>query len=730
VKYFEKFVELYYKGRFAHKKGGAMNDENKDMNFEQNDDVANDVTEQSAIDANDHEEQMGEAQTTEETYEQDGEPKIVVVTKRGVGKKVLKLLIALISFLVVFSLVASAAYTAVANYVLFPDFDDALSNSLENKFDLGTEFDFASLKDAGKIELAMYPSEEEAKDSDIDKVIASISYNGLAEMSAKLTVGDQIANAYLNEDAIAANLEEFNSGEYYGISFEDLADRLEGSFFDPDEESKHVQLTETQFEELEEMVETFLELRENEKEYQKDMAVLLNTAEKAFKDSSLSEYEFSYGGIKVLGEERSARCKRYDFDLDDVADFVENLADEFDDPSPKLEKAVENLFDNDSSPFASIANGYDCDDIVDALDALADKIDDIEENVDFTVIFAYSGNAFSAIQVKAEVKDVMRCIATVDFGESPKKDKGIIVNVDVTDVAHGNGKMNIKLSTALEEDDDKSEARMTLCVDLPDQKNEIVFSAEFDKADEKAIISANTKTTLKQNGEEVTTESGEEELFKFTFKMLDSKSKFSLTVDELIANGEKADEIPGEITLSFYKKPDRTRMPRFVDVVDMKVRNFDNLCDDLLDYLEDLGEEYEDLFDIDVSGIIPDIEIPGVQTKPEPDDDGIGIIGGEGNNNNNNNNNSTPTGTIVDGDYAYIDSDNGYSENYRFSGNRYYYNAYDATADEYLWRESGTYYMIGDGIIAFCPEGEEEYQASVKIYSDRIVLFEIVYKKI
>jgi hypothetical protein len=260
-----------------------MNDENKDMNFEQNDDVANDVTEQSAIDANDHEEQMGEAQTTEETYEQDGEPKIVVATKRGVGKKVLKLLIALISFLVVFSLVASAAYTAVANYVLFPDFDDALSNSLENKFDLGTEFDFASLKDAGKIELAMYPSEEEAKDSDIDKVIASISYNGLAEMSAKLTVGDQIANAYLNEDAIAANLEEFNSGEYYGISFEDLADRLEGSFFDPDEESKHVQLTETQFEELEEMVETFLELRENEKEYQKDMAVLLNTAEKAFK---------------------------------------------------------------------------------------------------------------------------------------------------------------------------------------------------------------------------------------------------------------------------------------------------------------------------------------------------------------------------------------------------------------------------------------------------------------
>jgi hypothetical protein len=119
-----------------------------------------------------------------------------------------------------------------------------------------------------------------------------------------------------------------------------------------------------------------------------------------------------------------------------------------------------------------------------------------------------------------------------------------------------------------------------------------------------------------------------------------------------------------------------------------------------------------------------------VQTKPEPDDDDIGIIGGEGNNNNNNNNNSTPTGTIVDGDYAYIDSDNGYSENYRFSGNRYYYNAYDATADEYLWRESGTYYMIGDGIIAFCPEGEEEYQASVKIYSDRIVLFEIVYKKI
>ena len=694
-----------------------MNDENKNFEFENNADAVNETREQSVP-----EEPVSDTPSTDATVS-DAEPTIVSARPRGIGKTFLKVLIALLSFLVVFSLVASASYAAVSNYVLFPDFDDALVNSLENKFDLGTEFDFASLSEAGKIELEMYPSEEEAKESDIDKVIASISYKGLEEASVKLTIGDEVANAYISEDAIAANIENFKDGAYYGIALEDIVDRLEGSFFDPDEESDYVQLTDEQFEELLDMLETVIEMKESEKEYKKDAALLLETVEKAFKDSSLSEYEVSYGGIKIFGEERSARCKRYDFDLDDISDFLEKLADEFDDPSRALEDAVENLFDNDSSPLASLASGYDCDDIVDAIDSLVDEIDGIDEEVNFTVILAYSANAFTAIQVKAEVEDVMNLIATVDFGESPTKDKGITVNVDVTDLAQGNRKMNIKLVTALEESDDKSEATMTLSVDLPEQKNEIVFSAEFDREDEKAVFSARTRNTLKEGAEELTTESGEEELFKFSFDMLDTKSKFSLTVDELVASGEKAEGVDGNIVLSFYKKPDRTRMPRFEDLVDMKVRSFDRLCDDLLDYLEDLGEEYESLFDIDISGVIPDIEIPGVH--PQPDDEDIGIIGGEGNNSNN----SKPMNSITDGDYSYIETEAGYSENYRFSNDNYYFTVYDATAEEYLWRESGTYYMIDSQTIVFCPEGEEKYEVPIQIYSDRIIMFEIVYKK-
>ncbi len=233
-------------------------DENKDMDFENNENVAGEPIAEDA----------SEAVETEEVVVPEVEPKIVGVGKRGIGKTVLKVLIALLSFLVVFSLVAAASYAAVTNYVLFPDFDEALANSLENKFDLGTEFDFSSLKDAGKIELAMYPSEEEAKDSDIDKVIASISYKRLDAASMKLTVGDEVANAYLSEDAVAANLEGFNGGAYYGISLEDIVDRLEGSFLDPEEESDYVQLTEDQFDELLDTLETLLEMQENEKEYQ------------------------------------------------------------------------------------------------------------------------------------------------------------------------------------------------------------------------------------------------------------------------------------------------------------------------------------------------------------------------------------------------------------------------------------------------------------------------------
>ncbi|MBQ7375709.1 MAG: hypothetical protein IJW52_02385 [Clostridia bacterium] len=695
-----------------------MNDENKNIEFENNTDATNETREQLAPEVPVSDTPSTDAELSE------GEPTIVSVRPRGIGKTFLKVLIALLSFLVVFSLVASASYAALSNYVLFPDFDDALVNSLENKFDLGTEFDFASLSEAGKIELEMYPSDEEAEESDIDKVIASISYKGLEEASMKLIVGDEVANAYINEDAIAANIENFKDGAYYGIALEDIVDRLEGSFFDPEEESDYVQLTDEQFDELVDTLETIVEMKESEREYKKDAALLLETVKKAFKDSSLSEHDVSYGGIKIFGEERSARCKRYDFDLDDIADFLEKLADEFDDPSQSLEDAVENLFDNDSSPLASLVNGYDCDDIVDEIDSLVDEIDSLDEEVDFTVILAYSANAFTAIQIKAEVEDVMSLIATIDFGESPTKDKGIIVNVDVTDVAHNNGKMNIKLVTALEESDGKSEATMTLSVDLPEQKNEIVFSAEFDKEDEKAVFSARTRNVIKEGTEELTTESGEEELFKFSFDMLDTKSKFSLTVDELIASDGKAEGVDGNIILSFYKKPDRTRMPRFEDVVDMKVRSFDRLCDDLSDYLDDLGEEYESFFDIDISGVIPEIDIPGVH--PQPDDDGMGIIGGEGNSNNNNN---SLLNSIADGDYFYIDADAGYSENYRFSGDRYYFTVYDSEAEEYLWKESGTYYMNGSQNIVFCPEGNEEYEAFIRIYADRIIMFDMVYEK-
>ena len=240
-------------------------------------------------------------------------------------------------------------------------------------------------------------------------------------------------------------------------------------------------------------------------------------------------------------------------------------------------------------------------------------------------------------------------------------------------------------------------------------------------------------TLISKCGEELTTEAGEEELFKFTFKMLDTKSKFSLTVDELIASGEKAEDIDGEIILSFYKKPDRTRAPKFTDLVDMKVRDFDRLVDDLLDYLEDLGEDYEAIFDIDISGVIPDIEIPGMHPQPDYEDEDDVIGGGNNDDVIGGGNNDEYIGGIVDGDYFYSDPDGFYNENYRFSGDRYYYNAYDVENDEYLVQESGTYRMIGENIIVFCPDGAGEfgeYEVYVSIYPDRLVMFDMQYKKV
>jgi hypothetical protein len=120
---------------------------------------------------------------------------------------------------------------------------------------------------------------------------------------------------------------------------------------------------------------------------------------------------------------------------------------------------------------------------------------------------------------------------------------------------------------------------------------------------------------------------------------------------------------------------------------------------------------------------------------PQPDyEDEDDVIGG-GNNDDviGGGNNDEYIGGIVDGDYFYSGPDGLYNENYRFSGDRYYYNAYDVENDEYLVQESGTYRMIGENVIVFCPDGAGEfgeYEVYVSIYPDRLVMFDMQYKKV
>ena len=513
-------------------------------------------------------------ENTENVLEQGkGKPDKITLKKR-----VIKIGLAALIIICSICLLSSAVWAVASNYIFFPKLDDALENSLEPKLDIGTSFDISDLLKEGRIELELSDIEE----YDMDKLMLSLAYNK-NEAAFNATLDEEQFAAVATKKGFAASSNKINDGENYGFSFKDLEERYKDSSFAYRGDSKYA-LDKYTHKQLLEYIETFEDMTDGSSSSKKDVENIKKAIARAFKKSEISDCEYSYAGIKVGDSTRSARCKTYSFGKEELVEFVENLIDEFDDPSASLEKSLERL--------RIIDDGENR--VVEALDSIIYSLDAADDHWKVTVAFAYVNRAVSAIvgkvtYVGGEAK------FTIDFGEDPQRDTNMDIVVEIDEYVGSDeasmtvNKSKLYASYASKREGDRGTASLSAGVDIHNSdignfKYELTAKGVFDDKNEKAELS-------------LTFGDGEQSLFDAMVecKLEDKASKLSLELEKITVKSDGKDtdiELPCDIKLSIYRSAGPIKLPRFEDVLDMEGDEFDKLCDKANDYLDGLSEKY------------------------------------------------------------------------------------------------------------------------------------------
>ena len=374
------------------------------------------------------------------------EPAVVVEKKK---RRFIKPLIICVSILVALAIVGVAVYAVLAQFVLFPSFASALGNTLEAKLDIGTEFRVDKLIDGGKITV-----EAEGMDGKTEDASFTLSYNKNGYVASTVLDRYEIDIA-LTDKGMAYSSNKLNDGESYGISFKNIEETLENSALYYRNDGDYA-LTKDEFKAK---LKTLEALAEDDERIKKDLLIICSEFAKAFDESEMSEYEVAYGGIKMNGETRKARAKIYSFTLKDLTHFLSDAAERFEDPSTKVEEAVERLAKTEVAALIGDYLGYrvsDCDDLSELLDKIADSLKANFDGAKFNFVVGYVGRAVSVIQIKI-TKDGDPITLTLDFGENPTQEYKIGLTVENT---VGNEKTKVYVGYDVIETDDGLKAKV------------------------------------------------------------------------------------------------------------------------------------------------------------------------------------------------------------------------------------------------------------------------------
>ena len=521
-------------------------------------------------------------------------PNDIELEGRPKGKKsIATRLIILASIIAVLALIAIGLTYFLNNYVLFPRADKALTNALEAKFDFGMSFDLRDMTEQGAIELT-------AENTDIlgeriDSMNASVAYCKKGA-KATLSVDEERLNAVLTSKGIAASSDNFKDGAYYGTTFKELSQKLEGSFLNPENESEYA-LAEEKFKKLSDLASSLEDTSKSKGEKARDALTVLEAIKAASDKSPLYQTAKSYDGIEMYGEHRSARCITYTLDHKSMMGFLEALSDVFEEPTEELEGAVSRLLDQNSAASAfedALAIELkNCDDVAELISDLARLADILigKTKWEATLVCAYVKDAFSAITLDVNYKSKSFGVI-IDFGADPKKDRNMslriitnpsgnkqhpsetkeyIVRYGVEENKH-NTVVTASYSEILDfENDAYSESSYAATVTLDRKKDEASLDVQ-------AFVESGDRSKPDEKKHE------ERELIGQTFDMVDKASHLSLRT----VNGEG-----GEYTLTLRRSSGKIRLPKHTDVLEMEVDDADELISEFLDrskWLEDIAD--------------------------------------------------------------------------------------------------------------------------------------------
>lgn len=478
------------------------------------------------------------------------------------------------------AVVAIGGYSVASNYILFPEFNEALANTLEAKNEPLTEFDTQKFMEEGKTEISL-----DVPELDLDGSI-SLSHSEKALQVALKTCGETFTVSYKDLD-VAVAADGFNDGKAYGLSLKNLRDEIMDSIFAADSGTDYEIEMDT-INEICDYVEMFTEPKEVSKEYERAYDFLMKVFEKS---EMAKDAQISYSKLEVLGEERSGRSQTLTINQDYVVKLLEDYVEAFDDAKGKDLEAIEYVLEDIET---TIGEKIDVDDIVEVLEEAVEIIEDTEELEDIEIKYSvcYVGKYLSAIVASAEYKNKdidadIEATITVDFGAKPNKTKEIIFNVSFGgEVAEEKVEMFGEVVFDAVKDGDKIvySAELEAKADVPGEEYEINGKAEI------VLNAEKKKATATVTGEFM---DEEYDIFEAEFKLVDTKDQFSLTPKSITAMGEEF-EIPFDVTVSLYRKPDKIKASKYENILKMDEDEFEDLIEDLEDYVMDLSEDLID----------------------------------------------------------------------------------------------------------------------------------------
>jgi hypothetical protein len=519
------------------------------------------------------EEAVNETPVTNNASQENEEPEIIesATPKKRKKKRFLKPLVICTSILLVLVILAGAAYAVLAHFVLFPDFAMAMGNTLKSKLDIGTEFDFLKLVDGGTVEV-----EAENMDGRTEDLSFLLNYND-SGYNANIKLDKYEMDLAFTEKGLAYSSNKLNDGQAYGISFKNIEKTLEESVLHHRSDSDYA-LEKDDFKKKVKQLQRLAESASGSKQAEKDLKIIYGEIAKAFDESAISEYDTARGGVKIDGEIRQARSQVYNFKTKDISKFLDNVAERFDEPSAKVEKAVERFGETEiAEAFASYI-GYslnDSEDMADLFEKLADMVDANFAGCKFNVVVAYVGQSVSVMQIKITNGDNVTMIQA-DFGEQPKRSYGVDISIEALS-------NNVKTKTVISYDvvsiEDGRRARLEMLNYVySDAKagfyemSGVQLNLKFNEEKEEVTFSFVNINELMEKGIEepvVRKTTAMEILCEYE----DTSSKLAIDFKNIKINGKESDDV-GDIKITVSNKTPSVKLPKFERVFEMSERDY------------------------------------------------------------------------------------------------------------------------------------------------------------